>query len=79
MKKHDLIELVSEYRKNTRKKNKNILYHLWSFGVEFVITISVAIIIGFFMDRYLHTNPAFLVLLGIIGFLVALKKIFKNI
>jgi F0F1-type ATP synthase assembly protein I len=79
MKKHDINEVVFKYRKNIQKKHENILYHLLSLGLEFVITISLATIIGFFVDKYLYTKPTFLILFSLIGFLSGLKKIFKKI
>ena len=79
MKKHDLNELVFNYRKEKSYKNNKILYSLLFIGWDIVFTTLICGGIGFIIDKYLYTKPAFMLSLSLIGFLSGFKKIFKKL
>lgn len=44
-----------------------------------VATIIVAGAIGYFLDRWLHTGPILMLVLGIVGFIAGLREILSRI
>ena len=43
-----------------------------------VATIGVGGVLGYFLDRWLHTEPIFMLLLGILGFIAGLREMFSR-
>jgi ATP synthase protein I len=42
-------------------------------------TILVGGFLGFFMDRWLHTKPIFMIVLGILGFAAGLREVLRRL
>jgi F0F1-type ATP synthase assembly protein I len=43
-----------------------------------VATIGVGGVIGYFLDRWLHTSPIFMLVLGILGFIAGLREMLSR-
>jgi ATP synthase protein I len=49
--------------------------------LPFVIVASVAVggVLGFFLDRWLHTKPYLMLLLGFLGFFGGLREVLRRV
>jgi ATP synthase protein I len=41
--------------------------------------LGVAVAIGFFLDRWLHTKPVFMVILGALGFVAGVREVIRRL
>jgi ATP synthase protein I len=44
-----------------------------------VAAIGIAGLLGFFLDRWLHTKPIFMIILGAVGFAVGVRDVLRRL
>jgi ATP synthase protein I len=44
-----------------------------------VAAIGIAGVLGFFLDRWLHTKPIFMIILGAVGFAVGVRDVLRRL
>ncbi len=50
----------------------------WTLPFALVAPMVVCGVIGYFLDRWLHTKPAFLLILGFLGVVVGIREAMKT-
>lgn len=50
----------------------------WALPFALVVPMVVTGVIGYFLDRWLHTKPAFLLILGFLGVVVGIREAMKT-
>ena len=50
----------------------------WTLPFALVVPMVVCGVAGYFLDRWLHTKPAFLVVLGIAGLAIGIREVVKT-
>lgn len=45
----------------------------------FVGAIGVGVLLGYFLDRWLHTKAVFMLLLGVLGFVAGLREVLRRL
>jgi ATP synthase protein I len=41
--------------------------------------IAIAVALGFFLDRWLHTRPVFIIILGALGFVAGVREVIRRL
>jgi ATP synthase protein I len=41
--------------------------------------IGIAVAIGYFLDRWLHTKPVFTLILGVLGFVAGVREVIRRL
>ena len=41
--------------------------------------VAVAVTLGFFLDRWLHTKPIFIIILGALGFIAGVREVIRRL
>ena len=41
--------------------------------------VAVGVALGFFLDRWLHTKPAFIIILGALGFIAGVREVIRRL
>jgi ATP synthase protein I len=49
----------------------------WSLPFQLIVPPLVGGGIGYLLDRWLHTKPIFMLVLGILGFIIGLREVIK--
>jgi ATP synthase protein I len=49
----------------------------WSLPFQLIVPPLVGGGIGYLVDRWLHTKPVFMLVLGIVGFIIGLREVIK--
>ena len=44
-----------------------------------VAAIGIAGLLGFFLDRWLHTKPIFMIVLGAVGFAIGVRDVLRRL
>ncbi len=52
---------------------------VWALGIQFATSVVVCVIIGYYLDRYLHTSPLMLFLFTIAGFAGGMLTFYRAI
>ncbi len=52
---------------------------VWALGIQFAVSVVVCIVIGYYLDRYLHTMPLMLFLFTIAGFAGGMLTFYRAI
>jgi ATP synthase protein I len=49
----------------------------WSLPFQLIVPPLVGGAIGYLLDRWLHTKPALMLVLGLLGFIIGLREVIK--
>jgi len=68
----------SENAREIRKSNNQLAMAL---ELPFVLvgTIALAVLVGFYLDRWLHTKPILTLILGALGFVGGIREILRRV
>ncbi|HUA83580.1 MAG TPA: AtpZ/AtpI family protein [Bryobacteraceae bacterium] len=50
----------------------------WTLPFSLVVPMVVAGAAGYFLDRWLHSKPAFMIILGLLGLVVGVRDVIKT-
>lgn len=50
----------------------------WALPFELVVPMVLGGAIGYFLDRWLHTKPALLIVLGLLGLALGIRNLVKS-
>ncbi len=50
----------------------------WALPFELVVPMVLCGAVGYFLDRWLHTKPALLLVLGLLGLAVGIRNLVKS-
>ena len=50
----------------------------WALPFEFVVPMVLGGGIGYFLDRWLHTKPALLIVFGLLGLAIGVRNLVKS-
>ena len=68
---------ADQKRRNDLSQGAKALAVAWSLPFQLSVPPIVGGGIGYLLDHWLHTKPAFMLLLGIVGFVVGLREVIK--
>jgi F0F1-type ATP synthase assembly protein I len=68
----------SEGAREIRKSNNQLAMAL---ELPFVLvgTVGLAVLLGFYLDRWLHTKPVLTLILGALGFIGGIREIIRRV
>lgn len=64
--------------KDRERNNKNYFWYA-GIGIDIAVTTLTGGVIGYFIDKYFHTTPVFLLLFIIMGFIAGILQVLKLI
>lgn len=65
--------------KNNRITKWKAFGIVWALGIQFAASVVACVIIGYYLDRYLHTMPLMLFLFTIAGFAGGMLTFYRAI
>ena len=63
----------------TAKATSNNVALALELPFTFVGAIGVGVLLGYFLDRWLHTRALFMVILGALGFVAGLREVLRRL
>ena len=74
----DAFKKKQEMRKDVQRPSSgSAMSKGFQFCVEFLSAVFVSIAIGFFLDKFFHTGPVFLVILVIFGLAAGVLNVYR--
>ena len=67
-------DLIKSYKEN---KNTTSSYLVLMIGIDMTVSVTLGMVIGYMVDKYIHTKPTFMILLVLIGFITGFRRILK--
>jgi ATP synthase protein I len=61
------------------RKSSNQLAMALELPFVLVGTVAVAVLLGFYLDRWLHTKPVLTLILGALGFIGGIREIIRRV
>lgn len=61
------------------RKSSNQLAIALELPFVLVGTVAVAVLLGFYLDRWLHTKPVLTLILGALGFIGGIREIIRRV
>jgi ATP synthase protein I len=71
-------EPASRSKKVAKATSNNVAVAL-ELPFTFVGAIGVGVVIGYFLDRWLHTKAVFILIFGALGFAAGLREVLKRL
>ena len=76
--KHDDAESASRSRKVAKATSNNLAIAL-ELPFTFVGAIAIGVVLGYFLDRWLHTKAVFIIIFGALGFVAGLREVLRRL
>jgi ATP synthase protein I len=61
------------------RKSSNQLAAALELPFVLVGTVAVAVVLGFYLDRWLHTKPVLTLVLGTLGFIGGIREVLRRV